>query len=192
MEKRRTRRYQKKMESIKKDEEKIKDLTPEELTTTTVLNKDQLAKIKHKPETEAVYNELSSLHDLYRSEFETIKKQFAERQEARDAEHEKQLTDAIKEAYEKGLEAGRQEKDTETKNHLMSLLKFLRLAGYRRACPGDNTDEDKAVEAVLVQVYSGDDTALAASLNIEAGSSENVDEENLISCKLMEGKGPFS
>lgn len=173
------------MESIKKDEEKIKDLTPEERLTTTLLNKDQLAKIKHKPETEAIYNELSSLHDLYRSENETIQKAIAQREEARDAEHENQLSRAVEEAYQKGLEAGRQEKDSETKNHLMSLLKFLRLAGYRRACPGEDANEDKAVEAVLVQVYSGDDTALAASLNIEAGSSDHVDEENQVSCELI-------
>lgn len=151
--------------------------------TTSLLNKDQLAKIKHKPETEAVYNELSSLHDLYRAETESTHKAFVQREAARAAEYEEKLAAAIKEAHQKGLEAGRQQKELETKQHLTSLLKFLRLAGYRRACPSENADEDKAVEAVLVQVYSGDEAALAASLKIEAGAQEQVDEENLVSCE---------
>lgn len=153
--------------------------------TTNLLNKDQLKKIEQKPVTQAVHNELIDLNKLYLEQLDILHDLEVERAKAQKAEFEEKLAVAVKEAKEQGLEEGRKEKSNEAKDKITSLVKFLRLAGYRRTIPGENQQENQAIEALLVLLYSGDEVALEASDKLASGSTENVEESQTVTCMIF-------
>lgn len=61
------------------------------------------------------------------------------------------------------------------KDNLLLLSQFLRLAAYRRE-EGSNpdADENQAIEGVLLAIYSGDSSAVAAMMKLMEGSAEQV------------------
>ena len=63
----------------------------------------------------------------------------------------------------------------EKRQNLLLLSKFLRLAAARRAADVDQTlDENQALEGALVEVYTGDETAVAAMEKLINGSDEQA------------------
>lgn len=62
-----------------------------------------------------------------------------------------------------------------TKEKLLVLSQFLRLAAYRREDAADpELDENQAIEGVLLAIYAGDDTAVASMLKLVDGSDNKV------------------
>ncbi|KAG0130237.1 hypothetical protein HOY82DRAFT_579332 [Tuber indicum] len=161
------KKHTKKLDSIAKSEEKIKDLPEEEKATTKIINVDERNKIIGKPVTLAVYKELKECYEnlLKASELED-KRLEAERVEAQ-ARLEKAVDEAKAEAQKETDEAARAK--------ILTVVKFLRLAGHRRNNKSADEDEDEAIERVLVLVYGGDQSAIDACLNLSNGSEEPVD-----------------
>lgn len=63
----------------------------------------------------------------------------------------------------------------EKHQNLLLLSKFLRLAAARRAADVDQTlDENQALEGALVEVYTGDETAVVAMEKLIKGSQEQA------------------
>lgn len=56
------------------------------------------------------------------------------------------------------------------------MVRFLRLAGYRRQFKSLNDHEDDAIEKLLALVYGGDQTAVDACLKLANGSKEVIDD----------------
>lgn len=107
--------------------------------------------------------------------------EYEERRVAKDLkkqqqQHEAALEAAVRAAREEGMRTERAETENKNNSQLLSLVKFLRLAGYRRTEKSDNPDEDQAIEDVLVLVYSGDQTAMSACTKLAAGTSDIVSE----------------
>lgn len=94
------------------------------------------------------------------------------------AEHEAQLVASVDSAREEGFQQGKNEVAGEANNKLLSLIKFLRLAGYRRTAKSEQPEEDQAIEEVLILVYSGDNAAVTACTKLAAGSSDFVCESD--------------
>jgi hypothetical protein len=96
------------------------------------------------------------------------------------------LAKEVKEAKEEGLKQAKEEMLEQSNDRLNTLLKFLRLAGYRRSIKDENpnVEEDAAIEHVLVLVYSAD-AAMEASMKLADASSEPVGEEHTVSCKFL-------
>ncbi|KAG0640391.1 hypothetical protein HOY80DRAFT_884758 [Tuber brumale] len=161
------KKHTKKLDSIAKSEEKIKDLSEEEKATTKIINVDERNKIIGKPVTLAVYKELKECYEnlLKASELED-KRLEAERVEAQ-ARLEKAVEEAKAEAQK--------ETDQAARAKILTVVKFLRLAGHRRNNKSGDEDEDEAIERVLVLVYGGDQSAIDACLNLANGSEEPVD-----------------
>ncbi|PWW74866.1 hypothetical protein C7212DRAFT_282581 [Tuber magnatum] len=161
------KKHAKKLDSIAKSEEKIKDLSEEEKATTKIINVDERNKIVGKPITLAVYEGLRECYEnlLKASELED-KRLEAERVEAQ-AKLEKAVEEAKAEA--------REETDQAARAKILTVVKFLRLAGHRRNNKSGDEDEDEAIERVLVLVYGGDESAVDACLNLANGSEEPVD-----------------
>ncbi|TGZ77719.1 hypothetical protein EX30DRAFT_374367 [Ascodesmis nigricans] len=168
----RLRKSTKKLESIEKDEEKIKDLSPEEISTTMILNKDQLKKIEQKPITQAVHTELVELNKLYNEQLAVLQ----EIEDERTKQFEEKLAAEVKKAREEGRQEGREEVTNEAKDKVTSLVKFLRLAGYRRSIPSEITEDNQAIESLLVLLYSGDEIAIEACNKLSGSSSDKVEE----------------
>lgn len=153
-------------ESIKGSEEKIKDLTEEE--QATVIKLDEQNKIKTKPITSAVYEELSSIAEVLKKVSDAEDK----RSEEEKAEADAKFASAVAEAREEGRKAGAEEATAK----ILTVVRFLRLAGYRRMAKSGNDQEDEAIERLLVLVYGGDQTAVDACLKLASGSDENIDD----------------
>lgn len=83
----------------------------------------------------------------------------------------KELAEAVAAAKAEAAAAATQEKQ----QNLLLLSKFLRLAAARRAADVDQTlDENQALEGALVEVYTGDETAVVAMEKLINGSDEQA------------------
>ncbi|KAA8911759.1 hypothetical protein FN846DRAFT_904127 [Sphaerosporella brunnea] len=170
---RRLRRQAKKLENIKRLEDKIKDLPEGELATTKLINADERKKLQDKPVIVAVHKELVEIHDKLRTVSDTEDKLLEERLEQQRRKHDAQLAAEVKKAKHEGIRIGREGQDG-PESTVAVLLKFLRLAGYRRSTKSDSAEEDEAIEHVLVLVYSGD--AMKTCIKLAEGSSDPVGE----------------
>ncbi|KAF8246631.1 hypothetical protein K440DRAFT_644543 [Wilcoxina mikolae CBS 423.85] len=181
----RLKRQTKKLENIKRSEDKIKDLTEEEKETTNAINPDERRNLKDKRITEAVHKELVEVHQRLSTLTETEDKILADRFDEQKHMHEAKLAEAVKEAKEEGIKQGREEMVNEGNEKVNTLLKFLRLAGYRRSVKSENVQEDEAIEQVLVLVYSGDSSAMEACIKLAEGSTDLVGDGYDVSCRSL-------
>lgn len=150
-----------------------------------MINKDERRNIKDKQITEAVHQELSEVHEKLKTLIEAEDKVLGDRLDEQKRTYEAKLTDAVKDAKEEGLKQGREEMVNEGNEKVNTLLKFLRLAGYRRSVKSENVQEDEAIEQVLVLVYSGDSSAMEACIKLAEGSTDLVGEGYDVSCKSL-------
>ncbi len=100
------------------------------------------------------------MHDQYAAQAATEKAEF-------EKTIQKLKADATAEA--------KQAFDETFQDNLLLLSQFLRLAAYRRE-EGSNpdADENQAIEGVLLAIYSGDSSAVAAMMKLMEGSAEQV------------------
>ncbi|RPA99969.1 hypothetical protein L873DRAFT_1681861 [Choiromyces venosus 120613-1] len=175
---RQLKKHTKKLDSIAKSEEKIKDLSEEEKATTRLINDDERNKILGKPITLAVYKELKECYAnlLKASELED------KRLEAERVEAQARLEKAVEEAKVEALK----EIDQAARAKILTVVKFLRLAGHRRNEKSGDEDEDEAIERVLVLVYGGDQSAVDACLKLADGSEEPVDDFQVSYLRIKE------
>lgn len=146
-----------------------------------MLQPDERKKLQDKPITAAVHKELQEVYDKLKSLADAEDKQLEDRLEEQKRFHEAKLAEAVKQAREEGLKQGQDEKTAEGNHKVDTLLKFLRLAGYRRSFKSDNVEESEAIEHALVLVYSGE--GMNTCLKLAEASTDNVGEEHHISCK---------
>lgn len=88
----------------------------------------------------------------------------------------------LEKAVEEAKTEAQQETDQAARAKILTVVKFLRLAGHRRNNKSGDEDEDEAIERVLVLVYGGDQSAIDACLKLADGSEEPVDSFQ-VSCK---------
>lgn len=163
-------------ENIKRSEDKIKDLPEGEQATTTVINADERSKINTKPITSAVYEELKQIHECLKKVADLEDKRLEEEK----AESETKFNNAVAESREEGRKAGVEEATAK----IFTVVRFLRLAGYRRQVKSGNDQEDEAIERLLVLVYGGDQTAVDACLKLANGSEDIIDEFG-VTCMIL-------
>jgi ribonuclease BN (tRNA processing enzyme) len=149
-----------------------------------LINADERKKLQDKPITVAIHKELQEIYDKLKESTDAEDKIIEQRFEQQKHDYEDKLVKVTKEATEEGLKKGREEKASEGTEKVNTLLKFLRLAGYRRTFTSDNPQEDEAIEQVLVLVYSGDSSAMEACMKLAEGSSELVVEDHSVSCEI--------
>ncbi|OAQ97419.1 hypothetical protein LLEC1_06809 [Akanthomyces lecanii] len=144
-----------------------KSKTLEELVAAKILNADQRAQILKKP---ALQAQLTTLEEQL-AQSQRVHDQYTAQAAAERAEFEKTIqktkadaTAEAKQAFEETFQ-----------DNLLLLSQFLRLAAYRRE-EGSNpeADENQAIEGVLLAIYSGDSSAVAAMMKLMEGSAEQV------------------
>ncbi|KAI0518287.1 hypothetical protein F5B22DRAFT_600663 [Xylaria bambusicola] len=155
------------------DQHKGKSL--DELVEAKVINADQRAQRLKKPQLEvqlAQYEEqlaqYKKVDEEYRSRSITDK---ATLEKTLTEKFEKEKADAISELTEKVAADAKQS----LHDSLLALSQFLRLAAARRSEEADAAlDENMALEGVLLNVYSGDEHAVATMLKLIDGSDEKT------------------
>ncbi|KAH0542614.1 hypothetical protein FGG08_003022 [Glutinoglossum americanum] len=138
----------------------------DELIASRKINADQKAQILKKPSLQASLAQLEEQVAQY--------KKFDEEYQARIASEKAALEALHKEELEKAKEEARLEAKKEEKESLLLLMKFLRLAAAKRQTGDEDSDESKAFEGVLLQVYGGDANALATAEKLIHGSEDQV------------------
>jgi hypothetical protein len=138
----------------------------DELIATRKINADQKAQILKKPSLQASLAQLEEQVAQY--------KKFDEEYQARIASEKAALETLHKEDLEKAKEEARLEAKKEEKESLLLLMKFLRLAAAKRQTGDEDSEESRAFEGVLLQVYGGDANALATAEKLIYGSEEQV------------------
>lgn len=102
------------------------------------------------------------------------------RVEEEKAEAEAKFTKAVAEAREQGRQEGLEEATAK----ILTVVRFLRLAGYRRQAKSGNDQEDDAIERILVLVYGGDQSAVDVCMKLANGSDEKIDDFD-VTCTVL-------
>ncbi|PHH53420.1 hypothetical protein CFIMG_001555RA [Ceratocystis fimbriata CBS 114723] len=147
----------------------------DDLVAARIINKDQKEQIMKKPgqvaqraQWEEQQAQLIKLSSELRQEALADKTKL--REELLQASHQ-QKEEAVQEAEAKAAD----EKRVAVHDTLLAVAQFLRLAAARRAEEADqNLDENRALEGVLLQVYSGDEAAVSTMLKLVDGSEETT------------------
>ncbi|KAF1811149.1 hypothetical protein P152DRAFT_399946 [Eremomyces bilateralis CBS 781.70] len=145
-------------------------LTLDELVKAKKINTDQKAQAQKKPALQAQLAQLEEQvaqykkidadhHSLFKAEKDKLVS-------SHQAELEKLRGDLAAEAAAKA--------NTELKERLLTLSRFLRTAAARRQLNDDQSDEALAFEGALLLVYGGDSAAVAAAEKIIQGTEEGV------------------
>lgn len=154
--------------------------------TTTLINKDERKKIADKPITKAIHKELQEVYDKLKEQIDTEERVWEHKVENQQRQFDERLEASIKQAkdetFRRGFAEGTQNSINEGRNKVLTLVKFLRLAGFRRSVKSDIPEDDEAIEQVLVLVYTGDDSALDTCWKLSDGSPDMVGENHNISC----------
>lgn len=139
----------------------------DELVAAKVINTDQKAQILKKP---ALQAQLAQFEEQL-TQYQKIHEQYRTKAEAEKAE----LDQTIEKAKADATKQAKAEFEQSTRDNLLVLSQFLRLAAYRREEATDpESDESQAIEGVLLAIYAGDDTAVASMLKLVNGEEEQV------------------
>lgn len=158
--------------NLVKIEEKVAehpDKSLEELVSLKIINADQKASIQKKP---TLQSQLAQFEEQLAQA-----KKLEQDYRTRLAEFEKTLVDKVEkekaELVTETKDKAAAEAAAALKEKLLVLSQFLRLAAARRAEDSDgHEDENQALEGVLLNVYSGDDNAVATMLKLVEGVDE--------------------
>ncbi|KAI9742424.1 MAG: hypothetical protein M1818_003958 [Claussenomyces sp. TS43310] len=148
----------------------------DELVAARKINADQKAQILKKPTLQASLTQLEEQIAQYKK----FDQEYKARSQAEKAEFEKALTDKSEKDLSNAIAAAQAEAAAAAmKNQhddLLLLSQFLRLAAARRADDeaDPEKDENMALEGVLLQVYSGDETAVATMIKLINGTEEST------------------
>jgi hypothetical protein len=146
----------------------------DDLVATRKINPDQKAQLEKKPALQAQLAQLQEQVTI----FKKLEDEFKARSEVEKVEFEKAFTDRTDKELEEKIAAAKAEAvasaEANQKEAFLLLSQFLRLAAIRR---GDEEadvelDENKALEGVLSQVYTGDSKAVETMVNLIQGSEK--------------------
>ncbi|KAA8574231.1 hypothetical protein MFRU_001g00230 [Monilinia fructicola] len=145
----------------------------DELVATRKINADQKAQILKKPSLQA---SLAQLEEQI-AQYKKFDQEYKTKLQVEKAEFEKTFNERASRELEEKVNAAKEsvakEKDAEQESNLLLITKFLCLAALRRSPENDpNLEENKGIEGLLTQVYSGDEAAVAAMTKIIQGSEE--------------------
>ncbi|CAD6443627.1 38508c6e-d30e-4606-90aa-d807c8709e39 [Sclerotinia trifoliorum] len=145
----------------------------DELVATRKINADQKAQILKKPSLQA---SLAQLEEQI-AQYKKFDQEYKTKLQVEKAEFEKTFSERASTELEEKVNAAKEsvakEKAEEQEANLLLITKFLCLAALRRSPENDpNLDENKGIEGLLTQVYSGDEAAVAAMTKIIQGSEE--------------------
>lgn len=161
----------------------------DELVAARKINADQKAQILKKPSLQASLTQLEEQIAQYKK----FDQEYKTKLQVEKAEFEKTFNERASKELEEKVKAAKdsvaKEKAEEQESNLLLITKFLCLAALRRSPENDpELDENKGIEGLLTQVYSGDEAAVAAMTKIIQGSSEvcsSVNGEELTTtCKF--------
>ncbi|KAH7040335.1 uncharacterized protein B0I36DRAFT_8847 [Microdochium trichocladiopsis] len=156
-----------------------KDKSLDELVEAKIINNDQKAQRLKKPQLES---QLAGLEDQL-AQYLKLDEEYRTRgsadlanlEKSLTAKHDQEKADAIAQLKEQHASDATKTQRT----GLLLLSQFLRLAAARRSEDADPTqDENMALEGVLLNVYSGDDTAVSTMLKLIEGSGDKTQSVN--------------
>lgn len=147
----------------------------DELVAARKINADQKAQILKKPSLQA---SLSQLEEQI-SQYKKFDQEYKARSQAEKSEFEKTFTQKAEKDLNDALASAKAEavaeKTKEQYSNMLLLSQFLRLAAAKRAEePESEVDANQALEGVLLQVYSGDNTAVETMVKLINGSEEST------------------
>lgn len=161
----------------------------DQLVAAKKINADQKTQILKKPALKASLQQFEEQIAQY--------KKFDDEHKARTKAEVERVKNELTSKYngdveEKVSSAKQQAQDDiqdKVKDELLALSKFLRLAASRRQEEHDaSLDENQALEGLLVEVYTGDESSVEAMLNLMHGADKqciNINGEKLpVTCKL--------
>lgn len=152
-----------------------KDKSLDELVAAKIINADQKAQALKKPVLE---QQLAQLEEQL-VQYKKAEDDYRARSAADKAKLEKDLTEMLEKEKADALAAVTENSAAEVKKvqheSLLVLSQFLRLAAARRSEDADAAlDENMALEGVLLNVYTGDENAVATMLKLIEGSEEKT------------------
>lgn len=147
----------------------------DQLIAAKIINADQKRQVDNKPALEAElarYEEqlshVQKIDDEWRATVASVKaeteKKLAEKYEQEKAEAIAEVKTKAEADSKKALEDG-----------FLVLSQFLRLAAHRRGEAAESTeDQDLALEGILLSVYGGDQSAVAAMVKLYQGTDDTA------------------
>jgi hypothetical protein len=145
------------------------------LVARKVINNDQMAALRKRPE---VQTQLAQLEEQL-AQYRKVDQEYRSRSATERIELEKSLTEKHEKEKNEAVNTVQQKAAEETKkmlhDSLLVVSQFLRLAAARRA-EGENPEQDEnlALEGILLQVYSGDETAVGTMLKLVQGTDDQA------------------
>ncbi|KAK6824732.1 hypothetical protein PG995_015660 [Apiospora arundinis] len=155
--------------------EQHKDKSLEELVAAKIINADQKSQVLKKPQLES---QLAQVEEQL-TQYKKIEAEYRTKSATDKAKVEKDLTERLEKEKADALVAATEKAAADIKkvqhDSLLILTQFLRLAAARRSEDADATaDENMALEGVLLNVYSGDESAVSTMLKLIEGSEEKT------------------
>lgn len=148
----------------------------DELVAARKINADQKAQILKKPSLQA---SLTQLEDQI-AQYKKFDQEYKARSQAEKADFEKAYADRASKELEEKVAATKKEAAASAeqgqRDAMLLLSQFLRLAAIRRGDEDADValDENKALEGVLSQVYTGDLKAVETMMNLIHGSDKTT------------------
>lgn len=145
------------------------------MVAAKIINADQKSQVLKKPQLEL---QLAQVEEQL-AQYKKIDEEYRTKSAADKAKVEKDLTERLEKEKADALVAATEKAAADVKNvqhdSLLVLTQFLRLAAARRSEDADATaDENMALEGVLLNVYSGDENAVATMMKLIEGSEEKT------------------
>lgn len=149
------------------------DKSLDELVAAKIINADQKAQVIKKPGLQA---QLAQLQEQL-TQYLKVDQEYRGRIASEKAALEKNLTEKLEKEHSSTLAQVKEDAEKNSSktlhDHLLVLSQFLRLAAARRGEEADSQlDENLALEGVLLNVYSGDENAVATMLKLVQGAEE--------------------
>ncbi|KZL76823.1 hypothetical protein CT0861_11313, partial [Colletotrichum tofieldiae] len=147
----------------------------DDLVAARIINADQKAQYLKKPALQAQISQ----YEEQLAQYKKIDQEYRTRAATEKAELEKSFADKLeKEKATAVAEAKAQLEGDSGKtinSKLLTLSQFLRLAAARRSEDADpNVEENRALEGVLLAIYTGDESAVATMLKLIDGTDEQT------------------
>jgi hypothetical protein len=147
----------------------------DELVAAKIINADQKAQVLKKP---GLLTQLAQLEEQL-SQYKKVDLEYRARAATDKTELEKSLTEKFEKEKADALAAAKDKAAGDINKTLhdsfLVLSQFLRLAAARRSEEADaHLDENLALEGVLLNIYSGDESAVSTMLKLVGGSDDQT------------------
>jgi undecaprenyl pyrophosphate synthase len=145
-------------------------LSLDELVAAKKINADQKASAEKRPALIATVNQLEEQVVMYKKFDQEYEQRFAAEKASMENAHKAELERVKEDLLSEHASTSTQK----AQDDLLVLSKFLRAAAAKRVNGDEGPNENRAFEGALLQVYGGEDTAVAAMQKLILGSDEQV------------------